>query len=309
MRIAIMGAGGVGGYFGAMLARAGEDVTFIARGDHLRAIEAHGLTIDSDDGAFTIVPAQACEDTQSVGTVDAILFCVKLYDTEAAAQACLPMIGDETSIITLQNGVESVDRISGLVGEGRVLGGAVYIVVNIERPGVIRRTGPSDLMEFSEPDGTLSTRATRFSDACTHAGLNANLVEDMQRMIWRKFVLISATSALTALTRQTVGRVREDPVMRQMMIESIRETVTVANALGVNLPEDIEEDTVYQLDHVISGDAKASQLVDLERGRRLELEWLSGAIHRLGAKTGIPTPVHSTAYAALRPFAAGRNAP
>lgn len=306
MRIAIMGAGGVGGYFGARLAMAGEDVTFIARGPHLEAIRERGLTVVSDSEEFTVAPAKATEDTASLGAVDAVLFCVKLYDTAAAAKACLPLIGDNTFILTFQNGIESVDEISRIVGPGRVLGGAVYIVVSIAGPGVIRRTGPSDLMEFGEPGGVITERARNFATVCEGAGLNVNLVADMRRMIWKKFVLISATSSLTALTRQTVGTVREDAVMRGMLIAAIAETVRVARKLGVDLADDIEADTLYQLDHVISRDAKASQLVDLERGARLELEWLSGAVHRLGAKAGVATPVHSTVYAALRPFMNGR---
>ncbi|MFQ5533575.1 MAG: ketopantoate reductase family protein [Sphingomonadales bacterium] len=309
MRIAIMGAGGVGGYYGAALAKAGADVGFIARGAHLDAMRRRGLTVLSDNGAFKVDPVRASADAASIGPVDVVLFCVKLYDTEQAVRACRPLIGDTTIVVTLQNGVESVAVLSAILGPGRVAGGAVYIVSRIESPGIIRRTGPSDLMEIGVPEGGPRDGAEAFVNMGRGAGLNISLVDDMNRMIWGKFILLSASSAMTALTRATIGEVRGDPVMRGVMIKAIQETVRVAHAVGVCLPDGIEKSTLYRLDTVLAADAKASQLVDLERGRRLELEWLSGAIHRLGREAGIETPVHSTVYAALKRFAAGAVRP
>lgn len=308
MRIAIMGAGGVGGYFGAALAKAGQDVTFIARGRHLEAILERGLTIASETGEFTIDPAQATDDPATVGPVDVVLFCVKLYDTGPAAKACLPLIGKDTIVITLQNGVESVEDLARIVGSDRVVGGAVYIVVSIVAPGVIRRTGPSDLMEIGVPDTVGGDTAGRFAEVCRGAGINLKVSQNMRRMLWRKFILLAASASMTGLTRQTVGVVREDPVMREMMIASIAETAAVGRALDVDFADDVEQSVLYQLDNVVGAGAKSSQLVDLEHGRRLELEWLSGAIHKLGRKTGVPTPVHTAAYAALKPFAGGGGA-
>ncbi len=305
MRMAIMGAGGVGGYFGARLAAAGEDVVFIARGAHLEALKRDGLTLHSENGDCRVDPAEATDDTAEVGAVDAILFCVKTYDTEVAARACLPLLGPETFVLTLQNGVESVALISGIVGQGRVLGGATYIVSNIEAPGVIRHIGPSALIEVGEPEGP-GPRARALVDALGNAGVEALLADDMEATLWRKFVLLGATSALTALTRQTLGVVRSDPVMRDVFKAAVRETAAVAGARGISLPDDLEDQILDTLDTVIAADAKASQLVDLERGKPLELEWLSGAIHRFGEESGVATPVHSAVYAALKPFAGGK---
>ena len=307
MRIAVMGAGGVGGYFGARLAAAGEDVLFIARGAHLEALKRGGLTLHSEAGDCRIDPAQATDDTASVGVVDAVLFCVKAYDTEVAARACRPLLGPETFIVTLQNGVESVDLISGIVGRACVLGGATYIVSNIEAPGVIRHIGRSDLMELGEPDGP-GPRARAMVGALQNAGVAALLADDMEASLWRKFVFLSATSSLTALTRQTLGVVRSDPVLRDVFKAALRETAAVAEARGVSLPDDLEERIMNTLDTVVAAGAKASQLVDLERGKPLELEWLSGAIHRFGQESGVATPVHSAVYAALKPFAGGKAA-
>jgi len=307
MRIAIMGAGAIGGFYGAKLAQAGHEVIFIARGAHLKAMQTHGLTIRSDAGTLHLPSVTACASTDDCAPVDAILFCVKLYDTGPAARACRALLNDETLVLTLQNGVESPDVLGAVLGAERMLGGAAYIVVQIEAPGVIRHTGPSERIEFAAAEPAVQARAVAFGEVCRAAGIDAHVGEDMRLLLWNKFVLLSASSSMTALTRQTMGWVRTDKVAREIMVAAVRETVAVARALGVPLAEDVEERTLETLDHVVGADAKASQLVDLERGKPLELEWLSGAIHRFGQTLGIPTPVHSTVYAALRPFAAGRH--
>ena len=307
MRIAIIGAGAIGGFFGAKLAQAGHDVVFIARGRHLQAMQSRGLTIRGDADETHLVPATARETTEGLAPVDAILFCVKLYDSEPAARACRPLLKDDTLVLTLQNGVESPDVLGAMLGRGRMLGGAAYIVVQIEAPGVIRHTGPSERIEFAAADPETGEDAAAFGAVCRQAGVDAHVGDDMRLLLWNKFVLLSASSSMTALTRRTMGWVRDDPVARETMIAAITETVAVARALGVPLADDIRPRTLEALDHVVGADAKASQLVDLERGKRLELEWLSGAIHRFGRQTGVPTPVHSTVYAALRPFASGRS--
>jgi 2-dehydropantoate 2-reductase len=305
VRIAIMGAGGVGAYYGACLALAGEDVVFVARGAHLQALRSRGLRVISDEGALTLDAVTAVEDTRSVGTVDAVLFAVKLYDAEVAAKACLPLLGESTYVVSVQNGVESVDILSRILGPGRVLGGATYIVASIDSPGVIRRTGPWARIEFAEPTGELTARARQFERACRRAGIDIELSTDMAALLWNKFVLLSATSATTALTRQPIGYVREDEVMWEVAAACVAETVAVGRALGVALNADAEAAALRRFEHELSADAKASQLVDLERGKPLELEYLSGAIHRFGKRLGVPTPVHTTVYAALRPFVNG----
>lgn len=306
MRVAIMGAGGVGGFYGAKLARHGADVTFVARGAHLEAIQKNGLTIsDDNDGESVIKPALAIEDTAGARPVDVILFCVKLHHTEAAARACLPLLHDDTFIVTLQNGVESVAMIEETVGPGRVIGGCVYIVAHIREPGVIARSGPSERMEFAEPDGSASPRAEAFAALCQEAGIDVHLKTDMDELLWRKFILLSASSAITALTRQPIGFAQQDPVAAEVVRAAIAETAAIARALGVGLAADIEETAFKTLNFILGPEAKSSQLFDLELGKPLELEWLSGAVHRMGREAGVPTPVHTTVYAALRPFAGG----
>lgn len=308
MRVAIMGCGGVGGFFGARLAAKGVDVTFIARGAHLQAIRKSGLRLrddSSDHGDTVINPARAVEDPARAGPVEAILFCVKMPDSEAALKALEPLMQGDTFIVTLQNGVESVTIIDSILGPGRAIGGAVYIVSSILEPGVIVRSGPSERMEIAEPDGSRSPRALAFEQLCRDAGLDIHLKDDLDELLWRKFILLSASSAITSLTRQPMGFAQQDPVAGEVVRAAIAETAAVARALGIGLAEDIEDTTFKTLNFILGQDAKSSQLCDLERGKPLELEWLSGAIHRMGKETGVPTPVHSTTYAALRPFAKG----
>lgn len=307
MKVAVMGAGGVGGFFGSKLAQNGVDVTFIARGRHLEELQKKGLRLIEDGTEQIIDPVKVIGLTKDAEPVDVILLAVKLGDTKQAAGACLPLMHDETFLVTLQNGVESVDVISGIVGEGRTIGAAVYVVSNIVKPGVIEKSGPSGRLEFAEPDGSRSDRAVAFEAMCQAAGIDAHLMDDMQSMLWRKFIMLSASSSMTALTRQPMGYMHDDPDAQGVMLAAVRETIAVADALGIELSEDIEQSTLKTLNFVLHSEAKASQLVDLERKKPLELEWLSGAIHRFGQELGVPTPVHSTVYAALKPFAKGRS--
>ncbi|NKB56222.1 MAG: 2-dehydropantoate 2-reductase [Alphaproteobacteria bacterium] len=303
MRFAIMGAGGVGGYYGAQLAQAGNEVTFVARGDHLAAMQTNGLTIHDRDGDFTLNPVSATDDVSSIGPVDAVLMCVKLYDTETAAMQIKPLLGPDSIVVTLQNGVEAPEIVEAVVGNGRTLGGATYISATIEAPGAIRRNNDLTRIEFGEPDGPASDRAGALAENFKAAGLDASAVDDMAALLWSKFVLLSANSGMTAMTRQTTGEIRADPVMRQTFHAALAETVAVGRARGVALPDNIEQSCTQWLD--TNAPIKASLLVDLERGRRLEAAWLSGAVHRLGQEVGVPTPTHTTIFAALRPFADG----
>lgn len=300
MRIAIMGAGGIGAYYGACLARAGNDVALIARGAHLDAMQANGLRIQDFGGVdFTIDPVNATDDPATIGPVDVILFCVKMYDTLNAAELCKPMMGPDTVVVTLQNGVESVGMIDSVLGDSRALGGAAYISATIVEPGVVKRNNQMAKIEFGEAYGTLSPHATAFAVTLNNAGIEAAVTPAVQVMLWSKFVLLTANSGMNSLTGEDTGVVRADPVMRDVYRNAMRETVAVGRATGVDLPNDIIDCCMDWLDR--SAPVKASLAVDLERGRRLEVEWLSGAVHRLGAHTGVPTPIHSTIYAALRP--------
>ena len=300
-----MGAGAVGGYYGAKLKKAGKDVVFIARGPQLEALKSSGIQIINGEIRETIKPINVTGDPKSVGPVDIILFAVKAYDTKAAASACKLMMGDSTYVVTVQNGVQSVDLISDILGAGRVLGGATYFIANIESPGVIRQTGPWARIEFAEPSGEKTGRALAFEKICSAAGIDITLRTDMKLLLWRKFILLSATSAMTGVTRQPIGVIRSDEVGREIAAECIREAVAVGRALGVPLDANIQKEVFHYFDAEVDPEAKASMLVDLERGKPLELEYLSGALHRLGRELGVPTPIHSTVYAALRPFSKG----
>jgi len=305
MRIAIMGAGGIGAYHGACLARAGIDVTFIARGAHLDAMRKNGLRIQDFGGAeFAIDPVNATDDPASVGPVDVILFCVKMYDTLDAAALCKPMLGENTTVVTLQNGVESVAMIDQVLGAGRALGGAAYVAASITEPGVVKRYNQMVKIEFGEADGSISPRAKAVSKTLNDAGIETAISGAVQTMLWSKFALVTSNACMTSLSRVDTGVVRADPIMRAVYCDAMREVVAVGRAMNIDLSEeDIIERTLGWLD--TSAPIMASLAVDLLAGRRLELEWLSGAVHRLGAKAGVPTPIHTTVYAALRPHRDG----
>lgn len=308
MKIAVMGAGGMGGWFGAKLVAAGNEVVFIARGAHLEALRSNGLTVSGAE-SLHLIDIVATDRPADIGPVDAVLFCVKLYDTEPAAKAIIPLLGPNTCVVTVQNGVESADRIGQVIGDGRTLAGAAYFPANIAAPGEIAYVGRiagKPHIAFGEPGAGPSERAHVLADTYRAAGIDADVCDDTDSMIWGKFCLVSGTSAATALTRQTVGSVRSDPDTRWMLQEAIGEAARVGRKLGIALPDDVESRTLSFIDNN-PPNGKSSQLIDLERGRRLELEGLSGAVIRLGRQTGIPTPVHCTVYAALKPFIDGAS--
>jgi len=306
VRIAVMGAGGMGGWLGARLAASGNEVGFIARGGHLDAMRSRGLSVSGAD-TLHLAEVVATDNPADLGVVDVILFCVKLYDTESAAQALAPLLGPETFVVTVQNGVESADRIAEVIGDGRTLAGVAYFPANIAAPGEITYVGRIEgkpHIAFGEPGAGASERALGFAEVCRAAGIDTQVCDDTEALIWEKFCLVSGTSAATALTRQTVGAVRSDPDTRWMLVEAIGEAARIGRKLSVALADDVELRTLAFIDNN-PAHGKSSQLVDLERGRRLELDGLSGAVIRLGKQTGVPTPVHATVYAALKPFIDG----
>lgn len=306
MKIAVMGAGGMGGWLGARLAANGENVSFIARGEHLQAMRKNGLKVSGAD-CIHLEEVVATDNPKEIGPVDVVLFCVKLYDTQVAASALAPLFGDETFVVTIQNGVESAQRISSVIGESRILSGCAYFPSNIIAPGEIDYVGLSEgnpHIAFGETDGGSSKRAIGFAQICQQAGIDAEVFENTRTMIWEKFCLVAATSATTALTRQNFGVVCRDTHMRWLLSQAIVEAAAVGRKLGVALDDQLETHMLDFICHLPSH-GKASQLIDLERGRQLELEWLSGAVVRLGRQAGVPTPVHATVYAALKPFIDG----
>jgi 2-dehydropantoate 2-reductase len=308
MKIAVMGSGGVGGYFGAKLAHSGAEVHFIARGAHLAAMGEHGLRIESPTGDLTIQPVNATDNPAEIGPADIVLFAVKLYDTEVAAEACRPLLGPETAVVTFQNGIDGLGVLRRVLGDAHVAGGVTYIAAGIAAPGVIRQTGAMARLIFGELDGTPSSRLQVLLDQCTSAGIEATLHPAILQALWEKFVMLCTMSGLTTLARQPIGPIRRVPQTRALAEASLRETVAVARAHGVELSSDIIERTMAFFDQV-PDEVKSSMLQDLEGGRRLEVFWLSGAVARLGAERGIATPVHQTIAAALALYADGPPTP
>ncbi len=304
MRIAIMGTGGVGGYFGARLAASGTDVTFIARGEHLRAMQASGLKILSAKGDLLVKPAQATDAPSKVGAVDLVMIAVKLWSTEDAVREIAPMVGPNTIVVSFQNGVIALDQLLAAYGRQRVIGGVANIAALIEAPGVIRHNGTMARLIFGELDGKRSARCEQFAGLCQRAGFDHVLSEDINRTIWEKFVFLASFSGMTSLMRQPIGPIREDAELRTMLRDAIAEVVAVGHAKGVNLPPDQVEKSLAWGDG-LPATMVASMRGDLERGNRLELPWLSGTVVKLGAELGVPTPTHKFISLALKPYVNG----
>ena len=298
MRIAVVGAGGVGGGYGAALAQAGADVTFIARGAHLAAMKKDGLRIESVRGNTHLRPTQATEHPAEVGPVDYVLFCVKLWDVESAGAAIKPMVGPDTAVITLQNGVDAHERLIPILGAHAVMPGVANISATIAEPGLIRQTGTVMRMVFGEPDGSRSPRAVALAEMCRKAGIDGVLSEAILTDLWIKFV---------AVTRLPVGKLRDDADINAMFGAAYEEVAAVGRALGVTLPADIVERT-FNFNRNAPPQLMASMAVDLLRGNRIELPWLSGKVVELGRKHNVPTPTHALMYAALKPYVMGTPA-
>ena len=304
MNFAIMGSGGVGGYFGGRLAAAGFDVAFIARGAHLEAIRAAGLRIESPLGEALIHPARASDSPADIGPVDTLLFATKLWDTEAAAEACRPLVGPETAVISLQNGIDAADRLAAVLGRDRVMGGVSQIAAVIKAPGVIAHNSDFARITFGEFDGLRSPRAEGLLAALEAAGIEATLSDDIVAAIWLKFIFLVAFSALTSITRLPIGPVREDPETRGLLVQIMSETAAVARAQGVTLDAGIVDTTLAFVDRT-PATMRSSMAGDLARGNRLELEWLSGAVVRIGKARGVATPANAFIATALKLCAQG----
>src|SRR4051812_6311889 len=303
MRIAIVGSGGVGGYFGGRLAAAGSDVTFLARGAHLDAMRARGLRIDSPKGNLHLPRVTAERDPAAVGPVDVVFFAVKLYDTESALSLLPPLIGPHTIVIGFQNGVETVGTLPRAVGSAHTAGGVSYVSAVIAEPGVIRHTAMDHLL-FGMPDGSAAPPLAALLEACRPATFQTTLSANIDVEIWTKFVRLSVFSGMTAVTRCPIGVIVKDPDLLEMLKTAARETLAVARAKGVAVAGSIDEDVAAAY-KALPPQAKASMLEDLERGRRLELPWLSGAVVRLGREVGVPTPIHSFIATVLKPYVSG----
>jgi 2-dehydropantoate 2-reductase len=304
MRIAIMGSGGVGGYLGARLAASGQDVTFLARGAHLATVREQGLALRSALGDVLIRPAQASNDPAAVGPVDLVIFAVKLYDTEVAAAATRPLMGPRTGVLTLQNGVDSAETLARVLGPAHVIGGVAHIAAVIAEPGVIRHTGTMANFVLGELNRERTERVEALAEALQAAEVEHRISGEIERDIWDKMVFLATFAGLTALMRLPIGPIREDAETRAMLRAGLDEAYAVARAKGIGLPDDFVERTLARCD-ALPYEMKSSMLQDLERGRRLELPWLSGTIARLGQEFGVPTPTHSLITTALKLHANG----
>jgi 2-dehydropantoate 2-reductase len=304
MRIAVIGTGGIGGPYGASLAKAGADVIFVARGAHLAAMRENGLRIEGDRGETHIRPAQVTDDIASIGTVDVILFCVKLWDVEPAAEQLRAIIGPQTAVIPLQNGIDAAERLIRILGDVAVMGGMAFVTGTIVAPGVIRQTGSYQRMTFGELDGQISERGQRVRDLCEAAGFEAVLSPDIMVPVWEKFILLVPLSGLNALTRLPLGKWRRDPDLLALYEAALRETVAVGLAEGIRLPPDSIDETLAMM-RSMPAHHTTSMGNDLLRGNRLELPWFAGKVVELGRRHGIPTPVNGFVYAALKPYVNG----
>jgi 2-dehydropantoate 2-reductase len=308
MRIAIVGTGGIGAPLGASLAGAGEDIVFVARGAHLAAMRANGLRVEGDRGESVIRPVQASDDPAAIGPVDLVLFCVKLWDVETAGEHIRPLIGGETVVIPLQNGVDASERLAPILGAAHVLGGVALVSGSIVAPGVIRQTGTHHGIVLGELNGQATPRAEHIHAVCKAAGIDAVLSDNIERARWQKFIGLTAVSGLCALTRRPIGDVRHDPDLGPLLDDSMREVVEVGRACGVQHAPDVIETVRARMIDPVPPHARPSMAVDLRAGNRLELPWLAGKVVELGAAHGVPTPINRVVYAALKPYMNGAPA-
>ncbi|QJF52766.1 ketopantoate reductase family protein [Roseobacter ponti] len=305
MRIAMMATGGIGGYLAVRLGLDGHEVATIARGDHLAAIRENGLVLETSQGSETLTPWKATDTPDEVGPVDAIIFGVKGDALETAAEACRPMLGPDTVVVPFLNGVEAAERLAAILPAQNVANGMAAVSTTIAAPGVIRQTGAFNRFTFAECDSTPSARIDALREAISAAGAEAPVTDDIEREVWTKFVLFSAMSGVTAAARCTVADIAGIPELGRLYRDIMAETAAVARARGVALPDDIVE----QLWERVAGmpqQMRASTAIDLEHGRPLEINWVSGAAARLAKKAGIPAPNNAALYALLLPYKDGR---
>jgi 2-dehydropantoate 2-reductase len=307
MKIVVVGAGGVGGAFGLALAKAGADVTFIARGAHLAAMKKDGLRIEGGRGESHLFPVQATDDPSSVGPADVMLYCVKLWDLEKSAHEVKSIVGPNTAVIPLQNGVDAAERLAPIFGRDNVLGGVAQISASITSPGVLTQVGTAMRIVFGEFDKTTSERGERFLALCQKAGFDAVLSADIRKDLWMKFIMLASNASVMSAARQPLGPLRDDPDMVAVFTAAYEEVIAVGRASGVNLPPDAIE-PVLTFMRTAPYEIKPSMLLDLERGNRMELPWLGGKVVELGRKFAIPTPTHAMLYALLKGHVMGRTA-
>lgn len=306
MKIVVMGSGGVGGFFGGLLAKAGNDVTFVARGDHLKAIRENGLQILHQSGKFRVnVPVT--DKTEELGPTELVIFAVKTYDTQNALTALKPVVGPQTTILTLQNGVESYSILEDTFGKRKVLPGTAYIESRISSPGIVTQSGDVIRIILGEVTGKQSRRTTHIHEELLHASINAEISPNILKALWAKFLFISSLAGLTSACRTSIGElIKKDIGYRRILINAMNEVEQVGLAHGIEFDIDVVQQTMDYVDNAVA-DIKASMHIDLEKGRRLELETFNGAVVRLGEKVGVDTPVNQFLYMILKPHIGGKS--
>lgn len=307
MRIAVMGTGGVGGYFGARLAQAGHEVAFVARGGQLAALRARGLRVQSQLGDAHLPNVEVTDEPAEIGPVDFVLFTVKLWDTLEAAEAVKPLLRTQTAVVSFQNGVVKDDILRQALGAEHVIGGVTYIAATIAEPGVIRHSGTLQKLVFGEYDGSQSPRVRQFCEACADSGIDAEISDRIEQAIWEKFVFLVGLSGTTSLARSPIGPIRSHPRSRAFLHDVMTEVVQVALAQGVPLPADYADERLAFTDQVPAS-MTSSMHHDLEQGNRLEVAWLSGDVVERGARLGVPTPCNRAIFDILSVHGDGRAA-
>ncbi len=308
MRMAVVGAGGQGGLFGALLARSGEDVTLIDRGPHLEAIRKRGLRLVPAQGESLTVTVDAADDPGAVGPVDLVLFCVKTYDLEGAISDAGPLVGKDTAVLSVQNGIDASMLLARAFGREKVVAGVSYLSGNVEEPGVITYGGISGKLLLGPLNSMPRERLEGIASAFRRARVDAAVVDDIRAALWEKLVLVCATGGVLALRRQSIGGVLATPAGRELLRGVMEEATDVARAVGIFLPEETPSRLLALVESSMAPSTRSSLLIDLTTGRRLELEALNGTIVRLGADVSVPTPLNFTIYAALEPYKGGATA-
>ncbi len=300
MRIVVMGTGGTGGYYGGLLSKQGHDVTFIARGEHLAAIQKSGLQVESVYDSFTISPAKATDNPADLSAPDLILFCTKTYSTDEAVEQIKPIVGTETTVLSVQNGVDAAERIGKVIGMEHMIAGATWISSAVEAPGVIKHMSDFRRVVIGELDGSRTPRVEAIYQAFRETGVTTELSDDILKVLWGKFVFISSASAFGSLTRLPMAQYRAVPETRELIIRLMREVEALGRSQGVRLDVDVAEKALAFMDQA-GPKIKASMQLDVETGHRTELESMIGVIGRKGRESGVPTPVADSVYALLLP--------
>jgi len=305
MRIAVIGSGGVGGYFGGRLAQAGHDVTFVARGRHLAAMRERGLRIESTRGEATVDASSATDDLASIAPCDIVMFCVKLWDVDDTARQIAPLVAKGGAVIPFQNGLHAPEVLRRVLGNDKVVGGVAYIAGTIREPGVIAHTGTMARLVVGAFPGGNAQAANAFAEACKGAAVECEVSADIERSLWEKFCFLSALSGTTSLVRQPLGVVRADPDLRATFEAAVREAWTLGRARGVALADELVAKAMGALDS-LPAEMRSSMQNDLAAGNRLEAPWLSGAVARMSVESSLAAPVSATLYAALKPYLDGK---